>query len=574
MRRYIRYMLPILLLGMLQIAAAQGIQVRSFRHVPMDITANIQGTSYLDKFGEPATLIKVVTPIEVKFDTGVTNNLLVHTESHLREKKEIWIWVSSRTRVLSIYGNGSVAPLRGYPLPVPDLLPAATYELVLDIPAEAIAAEAQESGISYMGLIIGLIAVAITIGAYLWYRRRKSDIVTIPAPIEVVQSPIPSVISATLDEHYLVIRVSPVDACVTIDDNPVDVVDGAVTVRLKRGTYRYEVQAAMHAPESGTLTISDKKEQLDITLRPLCGSFDVRTDPPGAKVSIDGTEIGITPDIFGNIPIGTHILRLTKEGCTPVEQQVTIEEGKTATLSLTLVARINRTFMVKGVSFTMIPVEGGTFTMGATSEQGSDACDDEKPAHRVTLSDYYIGETEVTQALWQAVMDDNPSYFKGDLQRPVEYVSWNDCQEFIEKLNTLTGQYFRLPTEAEWEYAARGGNKSKGYKYAGSNDIDDVAWYSANSGSTSHPVKSKTPNELGLYDMSGNVWEWCGDRYYERDYKSLPQTNPTGPTTGSNRVFRGGSWDYYAKSCRVSYRNGGMSGFKYCNLSFRLALSE
>ena len=206
-------------------------------------------------------------------------------------------------------------------------------------------------------------------------------------------------------------------------------------------------------------------------------------------------------------------------------------------------------FTVGGVSFKMIPVEGGTFTMGATAEQGSDAYDWEKPAHEVTLSSYCIGEAEVTQALWQAVMGSSPSYFTGNLQRPVERVTWNDCQTFITKLSQLTGKTFRLPTEAEWEYAARGGNKSQGYKYAGSNTLGDVAWYDGNSSSTTHPVATKAPNELGLYDMSGNVWEWCQDWY--GSYSSGAQTNPTGPTLGSARVYRGGSWYYYASSCRA-----------------------
>ena len=209
--------------------------------------------------------------------------------------------------------------------------------------------------------------------------------------------------------------------------------------------------------------------------------------------------------------------------------------------------------------------------MGATSEQGSDADSDEYPVHSVTLSDYYIGETEVTQELWKAVMGSNPSYFKGS-QKPVEQVSWNDCKEFITKLNKLTGKNFRLPTEAEWEYAARGGNKSKGYKYSGSNTIGNVAWYTDNSSSKTHDVKTKTPNELGIYDMSGNVYEWCEDWY--GNYSSGSQTNPTGPSTGSYCVLRGGCWYDSAKACRVSYRysynpdNGNLIN------GFRLAFSQ
>ena len=224
------------------------------------------------------------------------------------------------------------------------------------------------------------------------------------------------------------------------------------------------------------------------------------------------------------------------------------------------------------VVFKMIAVEGGTFQMGATSEQGNDALDSEKPVHSVTLSDYYIGETEVTQELWTAVMGSNPSYFSGYPQRPVEKVSWNDCQEFITKLNQLTGKNFRLPTEAEWEYAARGGNKSQGYKYSGSNTIGDVAWYTDNSSSQTHDVKTKQANELGIYDMSGNVWEWSQDWY--GDYSSSSQTNPTGPSSGSYRVLRGGSRSSFARGCRVSNRNYCDPGGRGSSLGLRLSLSQ
>ncbi len=240
-------------------------------------------------------------------------------------------------------------------------------------------------------------------------------------------------------------------------------------------------------------------------------------------------------------------------------------------------------FTVYGVPFKMVAVEGGTFTMGATAEQGSDAYNDEYPAHQVTLSSFSIGETEVTQELWQAVMGSNPSYFNGgnygtNLQRPVECVSWNDCQQFITKLNQMTGKQFRLPTEAEWEYAARGGNRSQGYKYSGSNNVDYVAWYwgnipsqsSGTSGYGTQTVATKQANELGIYDMSGNVWEWCLDWY--SSYSTDPQTNPTGPATGSYRVGRGGSWDYDARGCRVSYRNRGSADYRFSRLGLRLAL--
>ena len=231
----------------------------------------------------------------------------------------------------------------------------------------------------------------------------------------------------------------------------------------------------------------------------------------------------------------------------------------------------NQTFTVNGVQFTMVAVEGGTFTMGATSEQGSDACENEKPAHEVTLSDYYIGQTEVTQALWKAVMGSNPSDSKGD-NLPVEQVSWDDCQVFIQNLNQLTGKQFRLPTEAEWEYAARGGRKSRGYKYAGGNDIGLVAWYEDNSGNETHPVATKQANELGIYDMSGNVWEWCSDRY--GDYQSSSQSDPQGPSSDSIRVGRGGSCYRNARLCRVSFRYGSFPDCRFIILGLRLSCKK
>ena len=243
---------------------------------------------------------------------------------------------------------------------------------------------------------------------------------------------------------------------------------------------------------------------------------------------------------------------------------------------------------VNGVTFNMIKVDGGTFMMGASEETDNYSWEREHPAHQVALSSYYIGETEVTQALWKAVMGKNPSKTKGD-DLPVERVSWYDCQKFIEKLNSLTGKKFRLPTEAEWEFAARGGNKNRHTQYSGSKRINDVAWYWQNSGDMNlsgqwdgekikrnnckiHPVKTKMPNELGIYDMSGNVCEWCQDWYGA--YSSNAQTNPAGPSSGTNRVFRGGSWNVVAMCCRTSIRLDGTPNYRGNFVGLRLALSE
>ena len=243
-------------------------------------------------------------------------------------------------------------------------------------------------------------------------------------------------------------------------------------------------------------------------------------------------------------------------------------------------------FYVDNVKFNMVRIEGGSFMMGAQNSNSlgdnydSEALSDENPVHIVTLSNFYIGETEVTQTLWEVVMGADriqrriKNRFKKTMNDkgddyPMCCVEWYECQEFINKLNLKTGKNFRLPTEAEWEYAARGGKKSQGYNYAGSKTIGEVAWYTEDSGGCIHPVKGKMPNELGLYDMSGNVWEWCRD--LKGKYNSSEQTNPTS-SSGQNRVLRGGSWDCHARGCRVSSRNGGEEYFWDNNVGFRLVL--
>ena len=406
--------------------------------------------------------------------------------------------------------------------------------------------------------------------------------------------------------------------------------DGAHIFEARKANHKTSVKSLdLVLGEIKTITLD--------TPMPINGDIDINTSPIGATIYIDGKHYGETPNYISDILIGEHELKLTKQGCAEIKKTINIKEGETLsvneklqtgkeisistdqsgdkiyvdgnyigtspitynlsygsheiiaeregkTVSETInVAQSggetnikltffgNQTFTVKGVSFTMIAVEGGTFQMGATSEQGSDAYSDESPVHTVTLSYYYIGETEVTQELWEAVMGSNTSYFKGS-KKPVESVSWNDCQTFIKKLNRLTGKNFRLPTEAEWEYAARGGNKSKGYKYSGSNTIGDVAWYDGNSGSKTHEVKTKQANELGIYDMSGNVYEWCQDWY--GSYSSSSQTNPTGPSSGSRRVDRGGSWHGNAKRCRVSNRGDYNPDNTINTLGLRLSLSQ
>ena len=211
-------------------------------------------------------------------------------------------------------------------------------------------------------------------------------------------------------------------------------------------------------------------------------------------------------------------------------------------------------------------VEGGSFQMGGNEKNN------EKPIHSVTLDDFYIGKYVVTQKEWKEVMGSNPSHFKGD-DLPVEQVSWDDIQEFLARLNSNTDKNYRLPTEAEWEYAAKGGNKSRGYKYSGSNDVGVVAWYGDNSNRKTHAVGTKQANELGIYDMSGNVWEWCSDWYEKNYYSESPSKNTQGPESGSYRVYRGGSWGRNASGCRSALRGSNTPFYRGSILGFRLVLA-
>jgi len=225
----------------------------------------------------------------------------------------------------------------------------------------------------------------------------------------------------------------------------------------------------------------------------------------------------------------------------------------------------------------MVFVKGGTFTMGS-----NDGESDEKPAHQVTLSDFYIGKYEVTQKQWREIMGasaslSDPSRFTDCDDCPIENISWNDVQEFIKKLNQKTGKTYRLPTEAEWEYAARGGSKpdvkrsrNSDFKYSGSNNIQKVAWFIDNSGRKTQPIGQKKPNELGIYDMTGNVDEWCSDWYGSDYYKNSPAINPKGPASGDERVVRGGAWNCNLNYCRVASRDGINPNFRHSS-GFRFA---
>lgn len=377
------------------------------------------------------------------------------------------------------------------------------------------------------------------------------------------------VVNITLEPQYVNAKFSVANnAEIWVDEQKRGT--GSCTLELGYGAYLVECRLPGHKPSQQEVLIGKGSDSGVITLTPptpVYGSVDINSTPADAEVWMDGKKVGTTPMLLTECMTGGHEVVLKKSGYKDRKLSLSVTEAQTATIEETLEKGFSsdgRTFTVNGVSFEMVFVGGGTFRMGSDSGDS-----DEEPVHDVTLSNYCIGKTEVTQALWRAVMGTNPSHFKGD-NLPVENVSWNDCQTFIKKLNAITGANFRLPTEAEWEYAARGGKQSKNYTYSGSNDIGTVAWYYSNSSSQTHPVGQKQPNELGIYDMSGNVWEWCSDWY--SSYSRYAQTNPSGATSGNYRVYRGGGWDGNAGYCRSTNRNRYAPVGRRHYLGFRLAL--
>ena len=348
--------------------------------------------------------------------------------------------------------------------------------------------------------------------------------------------------AVAIQKQTLTIKYSPSSATVLVDNKMVRGNNGVANITLPVGLHSYIVASEGYESEEGSVKLkASSPSNLQITLvKDIVTSNQVVPKENIQEVASSNSN-GISS---ANSP----------------SSKSNVTKPKSITIHLK-----------KGISIEMMKVEADSFIMGATSTK-EEPDEDEKPAHEViVLQNYYLGKYEVTQEVWKAVMGNNPSKFKGP-NLPVEMVSWNDCQKFIAKLNRMTGLQFRFPTEAEWEFAARGGKESKGYLYSGSDNIADVAWYFANSNSKTHPVGLKKANELGLYDMSGNVMEWCQD-WYGR-YGSLSQKDPTGSYVGTLRINRGGCWYSYPRFCRSSSRNKLKPDDCYFNLGLRLALSE
>ncbi len=577
------------------LSGAQNISVVSFQHDESDLTANLQGTTVFDQNGGKCALIRIQTTQKgFRFDVGVLGIQKVDDN----KPGEIWVYVPAGVKRMDIR-HQQLGSLMGYVFPV-SIQAAKTYVMELTTSKVHTIVE-HDDGMSYFSLVVKPANAMVLIDGEMKMLDADGSLVLRMFRGEhayQIQSPGYASVSdkftlgatkltkeITLQSVLARLSLSCETPGALLYVNDVMKAVGSWSGDLLAGTYLLEAKKEGHYSQKQTITLTERDNQ-SIKLPALTarvGKLDVNYKPVNADVYIDGTKVGTTPDIFSSILVGSHKVEIRKDGYTSKTHDVTIDEGQTATLAGSLektalpepqVSASGASILpitVKGVAFNMVQVQGGTFTMGATAEQGSDADSDEKPAHRVTLSSYYIGETEVTQVLWQAVMGNNPSSFKGN-NLPVETVSWNDCQDFIRKLNALTRKKFRLPTEAEWEFAARGGMQSRGYKYSGSNTIDNVAWYDSNSGNKTHSVKTKSPNELGIYDMSGNVWEWCSDWY--GSYNSGSQTNPIGSSGGSYRVFRGGSWSIKPRYCRVSYRSYLDPTLRNYYLGLRLVLSE
>lgn len=295
---------------------------------------------------------------------------------------------------------------------------------------------------------------------------------------------------------------------------------------------------------------------------PFCGFKLIKDDNPKRP-----------PEWSQEIRLGSEVENI--QGRDPQEKDSSYQPANPSVKDSSTHSGEDLIIPIGNVSFKMIHVKGGKFQMGATPEQGFSLLflDARKPVHTVILSDFFLGETVVTKGLWRNVTGEEFAQ-TNELNLPKDNVSWYDCNNFIQKLNQITGKIFRLPTEAEWEYAARGGKYGSlsMYKYAGDNDIDAVAWYEDNSDGKTHPVKTKKPNKLGLYDMSGNVEEWCSD-YWHGKYSGQRQTNPQGPTSGHSRVCRGGNYSSIKLGCQVSTRNAWHPEYDFCAIGFRLALS-
>ena len=594
------YLILLSVFALLNTAVAQKLSVESFVLVPTDITAQTEGRKDLN--GDVCALVKISFVGDV---ADVEGNVI---KPLVKRNNETWTFMTQESRQMKVitkdylplmvtFGDYGIEKLQGN----------RTYVLTLTKPSGA--QEPVDAGGNFYAISVqpkdakvtidGVLQASSSDGEYSAMLAYGSHTYKVEAGGYISKSGSFTIgkgdmtpISVSLVSALATLSVSCPTPAVSLYVDKKSVGSLPWNGNLKEGMHLLEVRKDGYRSQQKTIQLA-QQQKLDVAfdaLSAIQGNLSVNFKPFGSDVYVDGVKVGQSPRVFNGVLVGNHNVEIRKSGYTTSRQTVTISEGQTASISGSLTSSASSsnsntlsssgsslsgnalTIPVKnGINIEMVKVEAGSFDMGATPEmENPDAS--EKPVHRVTLTNNYnIGKYEVTQALWQAVMGNNPSYFKGE-DLPVEQVSWNDCQDFISKLNAMTGKKFRLPSEAEWEYAARGGKKSRGYQYSGSNTLGDVAWNDGNSGSKTHAVDTKQPNELGIYDMTGNVWEWCQDWY--GSYSSSPQTNPTGAVSGSGRVYHGGSWVSSARDCRSSYRGLSTPGARSFILGLRLVLSE
>ena len=590
---------------------AQELKIKSCTLASTDVTASSLENIRMDDVGDPCALVKILLLDGI---SKVQGNVIGDIKEYSSEK---WVYLSKGTKEIRIIPM-HYKPLRVYfpDFGIDGVESKRTY--VLDLVIQNMGAEPVDAGGNFYALSVQPKNAVVTIDGVLQpsssdgeysamlpygthtYKVEAGGYISKSGSF-VVSSGDMTPISVSLLSAMASVSITCPTPAVSLYVDKKAVGNSPWSGSLKEGMHLVEVRKSGYRSQQKTIQLA-QQQKLDVTFGELVaiqGNLSVNYKPFGADVYVDGKKLGQSPRVFNGLLVGNHQVEVRKDGYATDRKSVSISEGQTASITGTLVSNAvassssntsgyssgsssmasgSNTISIpvkNGISIDMVKVEAGTFMMGATSEM-KDPYDDEKPVHQVTLTnDYYMGKYEVPQALWEAVMGSNPSKYKGD-NLPVEKVSWNDCQEFISKLNSLTGRKFRLPTEAEWEYAARGGKRSRGYQYSGNSNISDVAWYDGNcvniSGINTHPVGKKQANELGIYDMTGNVWEWCQDWY--GSYSSSSQTNPTGSYSGSDRVYRGGSSGSYARGCRLSYRCCDAPDLRSNDLGLRLALSE
>lgn len=577
------------------LAGAQNMSVVSFQLNEQDLTANQQGTIVFDQNGEKCALIKIFTT-ETGFTFDVGSLGVAKTEQKVGE---IWVYVPHSIKKINL--SHPILQRLEYSIPIP-IVKARTYEMRLTsdegktIIKRPVRSQYVLFKVSPQDALVELDGqtLAVTDGTATKRMPFGTYSYRVQAPRHAVKSGT-IVVNDPKNKHIVNITLEPqyVNAKFSVANNAEIWIDeqkrgtGSCTLELGYGTYLVECRLPGHKPSQQEILITQESVNTPITLpppTPIYGSLDINSSPADAEVWLDDKQVGTTPLFLSECLVGEHKLKVSKSGFKNYTKTITVVKGQTETevatleeeLSINGISPTNKvttdaiTFTVNGVSFEMVFVEGGTFQRGATKEQKG-WYKEEKPVHNVTLSDFYIGKTEVTQALWEAVMGSNgsnPHFFKGKNLPMV--CNWDECQEFIKKLNFFTGRNFQLPTEAEWEYAARGGKNSNGYKYSGSDDLGLVAWYRENSDFRIHPIATKLPNELGLYDMSGNVRELCQDFYAK--YSNSHKHNPQGPNSGNFKVIRGGNIYHTPRLCRVSCRRlsppsdvaWGPTGFRLC----------